>query len=260
MKLLSYIFNYLTYFFTSDTKYNIHSPFVFDFVVNVLNARKQKPHYHPIELLRTKMLKSDVIIELLPLGASKQQLIKKDKIKNVCSRTSKSAKYSELLERICAYYQPEFAIEIGTSLGISAMYQASALHNGVLYTLEGNPDSLKVAQYNCQKLDMQNIVFVEGNFDEKLPQLLHQIERVDYVFFDGNHQMDATLKYFEWCLSKAHTNSIFVFDDIRWSEDMQIAWEKIKKHPAVTLSIDLFVMGIVFFRKENEKQDFVIRF
>lgn len=260
MKLLSYIINYLTYFFTSDTKYNIHSPFVFDFVVKVLNTRKQKPTYHSIELIRTKMLKSNAGIEILPLGATTFQNIRKEKLKNVCYRTSKSAKYCELLERICSYYQPQLALEIGTSLGISALYQASGLANGILYTMEGNLDSIKVAKHNSDVLEMENMVFIEGNFDTQLPIFLNQIERLDYVFFDGNHQMDATLKYFEWCLNKAHTNSIFIFDDIRWSEDMQIAWEKIKKHPAVTLSIDLFVMGIVFFRIENEKQDFVIRY
>ena len=38
---------------------------------------------------------------------------------------------------------------------------------------------------------------------------------------------------------------------------MEAAWETIKKDAAVTCSIDLFFIGIVFFRKEfKEKQAF----
>ena len=42
---------------------------------------------------------------------------------------------------------------------------------------------------------------------------------------------------------------------------MEEAWRVIKSHPAVRCSIDLFFIGIIFFREEfKEKQDFVIRF
>jgi predicted O-methyltransferase YrrM len=80
------------------------------------------------------------------------------------------------------------------------------------------------------------------------------------VFFDGNHKKEATLRYFDMCLSHIHNNSILLFDDIHWSKGMKEAWENIRQHPSVVVSIDLFSMGIVFFRKELSKQDFVLRF
>jgi hypothetical protein len=83
---------------------------------------------------------------------------------------------------------------------------------------------------------------------------------LDYVFFDGHHALEPTLKYFELCLKKAHNSSIFVFDDIRWSDEMKLAWEKIKNHPKVNVTIDLYTMGVVFFRKEQEKEHFVLRY
>lgn len=248
------------YFFTADTKHSVHSPFVFDFVTNVMNSRKQKPSYHDFELVRSRLLKSDRKIKLLPLGAGKETEVVELPLKDIAARSSKSARYAELLERICAYYRPQIALEIGTSLGLSAMYQASALQDGVLLTIEGNPDSASVAKYNFEKLGFNNIQLIEGNFNDVLPQLMSELPRVDYVFFDGNHSYDATMKYFEWCLSKAHNNTIFIFDDISWSEEMRHAWNKIIAHPSVTVSIDIFAMGIVFFRKEQEKEHFVIRF
>jgi predicted O-methyltransferase YrrM len=257
---VNYIVNYLLYFFTSQTKYDIHSPFVFDFIVNVLNVRKQKPYYHTIELLRSKMLKSKALIKLKPFGAKPQSADLMRPVSDVCKRTSKSAKYAELLERICHYYQPQFAIELGTSVGVSTLYQASGIANGVLYTIEGNEDSVKVAKFNAEQAQLENIQFLVGDFQSELPQLLAELPMVDYVFFDGHHALEPTLNYFEMCLKKAHNSSVFVFDDIRWSDEMKLAWEKIKNHPQVTVTIDLYSMGIVFFRKEQEKEHFILRY
>jgi predicted O-methyltransferase YrrM len=174
----------------------------------------------------------------------------------VCS----SDLYAELLERLCAYFNPEFALEIGSSVGISTMYQAAGIKQGYLFALEGNHDSVKVARYNIEQAELPQVQFREGLFDHTLPELLNELPRVDYVFFDGNHQLDATLQYFEWCLQKAHKGTVFVFDDIRWSDEMLLAWNKIKNHPLVTVSVDLYSMGIIFFRTEQEKEHFTIRF
>jgi predicted O-methyltransferase YrrM len=255
---IQFALNYLIYFFSADSKHGVHSPFVYDLVTNVINARKNKPLYHEFELIRTKMLKSNAVVEIKPIGAGKKS--GKIKLKELVKRSSKSAKYAELLERLCHYFNPQIGIELGTSLGISTMYQAGGMQEGRLYSIEGNPDSARIARHNIENSGLPNVTIIEGLFDEELPRLLDELHHVDYVFFDGNHRLEPTLKYFELCLSKAHTGSIFVFDDIRWSDEMTLAWNKIKNHPAVTVSIDLYNIGIVFFRKEQEKEHFTIRF
>ncbi len=252
--------DYIIYFFSASSKYDIHSPFVYKFTTDVLNIRKQKPIYHEIELIRSKMLKSNVLIEVEPFGATKNLSTQYLPLKKVTQRTSKSAKYCELLERICQYFNPEVAIEIGTSVGVSTMYQAAGIKQGVLYTLEGNKNSLQIAQHNCEKLGYENVSFLQGNFEDTLPKLINELEKVDYVFFDGNHQLEHTLKYFEICLQKAHTQSVFIFDDINWSTEMNQAWNKIKNHPSVYVTIDIFFMGIVFFNSYQAKEHFTIRY
>ena len=250
LKGLQFIVNYLIYFISAGTKT--------DLVCKVINVRRSKPEYHVYELIRSKMLRSNALVNIEPIGASdfKGQRPLKDLVK----RSAKSAKYAELLERLCAYFNPAIAIEIGSSVGISTMYQAAGIQNGYLFALEGNHDSVKIAKHNLAQAELQHVELREGLFEETLPALLNELPHVDYVFFDGNHQLDATLKYFEWCLQKAHRGSVFVFDDIRWSDEMFLAWNKIKNHEAVTVSIDLYAMGIVFFRTEQEKEHFTIRF
>jgi predicted O-methyltransferase YrrM len=86
------------------------------------------------------------------------------------------------------------------------------------------------------------------------------LSTVDFAFIDGNHRKEPTEKYFNELLAKTNNDSILVFDDIHWSREMEAAWDTIKNSPAVTCSIDLFFIGIVFFRKEfKEKQHFKIR-
>ena len=108
---------------------------------------------------------------------------------------------------------------------------------------------------------MKNIQLVEGNFDHTLDQVLKSTTPFDFVFIDGNHRLEPTVRYFNQILPNLHANSIVVLDDIHWSKEMEQAWETIQQHPAVSLTIDLFFIGIVFFRAEQkEKEHFTIRF
>jgi predicted O-methyltransferase YrrM len=173
----------------------------------------------------------------------------------------KPKKFSQLLFRTANFYQPINTLELGTSLGITTAYLASANANNKVMTMEGAKEVSAIARRNFQQLQLKNIEIVEGDFDSNLSSVLNNISSIDFAFVDGNHRKEPTIKYFEQLLSKTTNNSILVFDDVHWSKEMEEAWEYIKQHSSVTLSIDLFFIGIVFFRHEQlEKQHFSIRF
>ena len=131
---------------------------------------------------------------------------------------------------------------------------------GKVFTFEGCPETAKIASNNFNLLSVKNTELLVGPFENMLHDILRNLEKLDFVFFDGNHNLKPTLTYFEQCLNMAHEKSVFVFDDIHWSKNMERAWSQIKAHPKVTISIDLFEMGLVFFRKEQKKQDFVLKY
>jgi len=158
------------------------------------------------------------------------------------------------------YFKPGNILELGTSLGLSTLYLANGNPDANIITIEGCPNISKFAGENFHRLGTDQINQVTGNFDDKLAEVLKPIERLDFAFIDGNHQQEPTINYFEQCLLKSNSNSIFIFDDIHWSEGMEKAWENIISHPDVSLSVDIFHMGIVFLKKELTKQHFVIRF
>lgn len=242
--------------------HGIHSPFVFDFILSVLNNRQ---HYHPppeIEDLRNELLKNDQIITIEDLGAgSRIQTSRQRSIGSLAKNAIKSKKYSQVLYRLVKHYEPRNIVELGTSLGVTTAYLSKANPSATITTVEGSEAVANIARRNFQQLQCTNIQSLVGNFDDVLPTANCQLLTLDLAYIDGNHRLEPTLNYFEQFLSKKNNDSIFVFDDIHWSREMEEAWEKIKTHPSVRCTIDIFFLGFVFFREEfKEKQNFTIRF
>jgi predicted O-methyltransferase YrrM len=185
----------------------------------------------------------------------------KRKISAIAKSSLKPKKYSQLIFRIVHYYKPNTILELGTSLGITTSYLAFANPAAKIITMEGAPEVASTAKKNFKQLLLYNINIVEGNFDDTLPSVTGQLSSVDFAFIDGNHRKEPTLKYFNQLIKLSTSTTILIFDDIHWSIEMEEAWDEIKLHPLVTLTIDLFFIGIVFFRKEQKTNEhFTIRF
>lgn len=242
--------------------HGIHSPFVFDFVIHVLNDNKKYPCYNLIESLRKELLANDKSIEVEDFGAGSAVIpFKKRKINAIAASSLKSKKFAQLLFRIVKYYKPETIVELGTSFGTTTCYLACANEQAKVFTLEGSKSIGEIASANFQKFNLPNVYFEQGDFKQSFPAVLQKINTVNFLFIDGNHRKEATLFYFYECLKKSKSSSIFIFDDIHWSKGMEDAWQEIKEHSLVTLTIDLFFIGIVFFNPDFKvKQDFVIRY
>ena len=183
------------------------------------------------------------------------------KISAIAASSLKPKKYAQLLYRIANYYQPKHIIELGTSLGITASYLSSACPNGKLSSFEGSKAIAEIAKMNLENTGSKNSEVYTGEFNQTLPDYLNHNSPIDFAFIDGNHRKEPTLTYFKWLLEHSNDYTIMVFDDIHWSKEMEEAWDMVKQHSAVTLSIDLFFIGVVFFRKEFKvKQHFSIRY
>src|SRR6185437_1790478 len=242
--------------------HGVHSPFVFDFIIHVLNDKKKYDCYPKVELLRKNLLNNNTIIEVEDFGAGSAVIPFKNRIvKDIAASSLKKKKYAQLLFRIAKYYEAKTIVELGTSFGITTCYLASANPASKVLTFEGAKNIAKIASDNFKKCGLKNIKLIEGDFNKTLSTNEQLITNVDLLFIDGNHRKEATLQYFHFFLNKSTNNSIFIFDDIHWSEEMEEAWKAIQQHDSVTLTIDLFFIGLVFFSKDFKvKQHFTIRF
>ena len=261
MQQVKNILRFLRYYLMAQTKHDVHSPFVFELVTKVINQKTKVQAFDEIEKLRKFLLKDQREINAIDFGtAFGGPKTYRRTISESTKYSAKPKKYARLLFRIINFYMPQTILELGTSFGISTMYFAAANPDAKIITLEGCPETSGVAKTNFQNSAFSTIEIITGDFNNTLDSVLNKLNKVDFVFFDGNHQKEPTLNYFHKCLEKSHSNSIFIFDDINWSAGMQEAWKEIKNHSKVTTTVDLFVMGIVFFNPELQKQNFKIRF
>jgi predicted O-methyltransferase YrrM len=243
----------------STRLHGIHSPFVFELQNQVILHKGQYHVFPLIEDLRANLLDDKREITIKDFGAgSKANPNKQRKISDIAKNSAKPAKYGQLLFRLVNRFAPETIFDLGTSLGITTAYLASARRSATVYTFEGCPETAKIARENFSSLKLGNIKLVEGNLDETLTETLKKVEKLDLVFFDGNHRYEPTMRYFRQCLAKAHEDSVFILDDIYWSAEMEKAWKEIVAMPEVTVALDLFQIGIVFFRKSQVKEYFTI--
>lgn len=255
------VFNYIKHVFTANTRHGVHSPFVYRLVDEVIYDFKDKADYFEIENLRKKLLKDDRWITVTDLGAGSLINNQKQKqIKTIAKNALKSKKLAQLLFRLVKDFEPKNVIELGTCLGVTTSYFKKAVPKARVITMEGCPETAAIAKENFQQLSLDGIELVLGNFDDQLPKVLGAQDSLDMIYIDGNHRKEATLNYFDWCLPKLHEKSVMIFDDIYWSEGMKAAWEQIKQHPQVTVTIDLFWIGLAFFKKDQAKEHFRIRF
>jgi len=259
---INLILAYLRYKITSKTEYDIHSPFVFNFIQKILKPSIDKDLEQSIETIRQSLLQNNEIINIKDFGAGSRIFKSNERrISDIAGTSLKPKKFAQLLHRIIQFYKPKNAIELGTSLGISTLYQAKALTDSNFHTFEGDSSILNIAQLNFEKLHCKNIVTHLGNFDNTLPEYLKTIATIDYAFIDGNHAYIPTIHYFKMLKEKSNKNTILIFDDIHWSIEMESAWNEIIKDSAVTCSIDLFDIGIIFFNIDfKEKSHFVLKF
>lgn len=257
---VKYVFRYLKFYWRTQTRYDVHSPFVSDFLTHTVEDRRHYYIFDDIISHRETLALNDDPIKVIDFGAGSQ--LGNQEQTTVCKIAKNSAISpiaGRLLFRIVKFLQPKTILELGTSLGISGIYQLSAGPQAKLLTIEGNPEIAALARRQFQQAGMDNAQVLEGAFKDVLPKIVRPGTTFDFFHFDGDHRYQPTLDYFELCLGAAHNNSVFCIGDIYWSGEMQQAWDQLRKDPRVSLSIDLFHFGLLFLRSEQrEKEDFTL--
>ncbi len=251
--------HFLKYYSKAITKYRVHSPFVYNLLVDVIEDDRYYYAFDHLRTLKERLLKKNELIEVLDLGAGSRKKSGNSRTISEIAKNSVSPDWQcQFLFRLVDNLKPNTILEMGSSLGISSMYLHFGHTKAKMISLEGSPEIAKLAKENFKLLGA-NIDLIEGNFSETLQTALDKLQKIDLAFIDGHHAEVPTLNYFEQILPYCSEHSVLIFDDIYWSDEMAAAWEKIKLNPDVTMSIDLFYFGIVFFKKEfKEKQHFTL--
>ncbi|MES2567948.1 MAG: class I SAM-dependent methyltransferase [Bacteroidota bacterium] len=256
------IIKYINYRLTSYTEHDLHSPFLYNFYIELIRNKFPFGDFDELNEARKKLLIDSTAITFEDLGAGSKKLHSDIRlVKQIARHGIAQRKQAEFLYRLINKFNPITIVELGTSVGLSTLYLSKAAPRSSIYTIEGCKELVDFSKKLFNEHEARNIQNISGNFNTTFPHLLKSINALDFLYIDGNHAYEPTMNYFRMALEKKHANSIFLFDDIYWSDEMQKAWKEICSHPEVTLSLDLFHFGIVFFRTEQKnKEHFVLKF
>lgn len=245
---------YLKYLWRCNGRHGIHSPFVYDLLENNLYKKQE------IDCSKPKNIRKTALADKRPLhndyGTNAGAFSGMGSIAEMARKASIPHKYGLLLVKLVKHFNPSLVVEMGTCMGLSSSYMAMATDK--VLSCEGNPVLAETAKTHLRNQEIDNVEVVNKSFANFIQEDLAQLPSIPFLYLDGDHSYEATLDYFLKLLPKADHQSVWVFDDIYWSTGMTKAWEEIKKHPNVTLSLDFFKFGVLFFKPVKQKQHFTI--
>lgn len=264
MKLKSailFVYRFCCYYVKATNRHGLQAPFAYQLNEFVFKRDRKDTVQEPIEILRKNLREDHRKINVVDFGAGFGGTVFKElPISYIAKNSAKPPRYARMLFRLVNYLKPTTLVELGTSLGISALYQAAGNPSTKIHTLEGCPETARQAQKNFSAFPNYNIELTVGAFEKTLPELLGKINEIDFLFVDGHHQLKPTLQYIEMCIPKLSQQAVVVVDDINWSEEMRKAWQQLIADKRFTLSLDVFMMGILFVSKDLSKENFVLRY
>ncbi|MEZ4858796.1 MAG: class I SAM-dependent methyltransferase [Flavobacteriaceae bacterium] len=256
--MLYQIKSYLKFLSKSTNQHGVHSPFVYDFVTKCIYLKKQTSEYKVLKSIRKNVLSNKSVISVTDFGRGSRVFTSNQRqVAAIAKNAGISLKRQKLLFRIVSYFKPKRILELGTSVGLGTASLSLGNPSATITTIEGCPNTSNIATQLFQEFQLKNIHLKNETFENFFKEATNN--SYDLVYIDGNHSKENTLQYFNFLLKKTHNDALFIFDDIYWSPSMTAAWQEIIQHPKVTVSMDIFHWGLVFFRKEQEKQHFTIR-
>jgi len=242
----------------STNKHGVHSPFVYGLVTKCFNDKTKFPGYAVMRSHKRTLKLDKALIQVNDQGQGSRVFKGPNrKISTLSRKVGMKKKRQKLLFRLGRYLECETILEFGTSLGLGTVALALSNEFATVDTVEACENTAETAQKYFRKFGMKNIHIHRESFQNFL--INNPNKKYDLIFIDGDHNGERTFQYFEKLLNNVHNNSVIIFDDIYWSKDMTEAWKKIITHEKVQVSIDTFQWGMVFFRKEQAKEHFVIR-
>lgn len=221
--------------------FGIHSPYLYHLISFVLEERSPYYCYDQIESTR-KLFKKDI-----------KSFHRSDKIDTRCG---------QLLFRLIQDAQFKNLLEIGTSAGFETQYMAFANQKarGITIALSAElTETVQKFQEFNKKLGLKNIELRTLKPHDTTEKIINGLDSLDFVYFNECTGNLKVIDLFEQCFSKINNGSIFVLNKIHINSEKKNAWAKIRMYPEVSVTIDLYDIGIVIFNPELEKNNYIIR-
>ncbi len=121
------------------------------------------------------------------------------------------------------------------------------------------PKSTQVLLKCIPYFNIRTARLVTSNNGNVLPYITHKGIVIDsdppydLVYFEDPSLISSDL------VKAMHNNTLFFVDEIHENKHNSEIWHQLITDPIFTVSIDLFCCGLLFFRREQEKEHFKLR-
>jgi predicted O-methyltransferase YrrM len=248
---------FIRFYVKAVTKYQLHSPFVFELAETVLDNKKWYYAFREVEVIRRQMLRSKKRIQIQDSITGQNCEVE---IGKLADRSAGAVCQGRMLFRLANWLNPTTMLELAVSADVGPLYLASGASESNFVCLEENSDLAQLAQVNLAQLRLKHRAVVQDGLSEiHLQNAMNELKSLDLVFFHGERCKKSAVAYFEQCLPHAQAGTVFVFDNVHGSPEMQRNWDSIQQHPRVTLCVDFFELSLAFINPDfKEKQHLCI--
>lgn len=260
--MLYQIFSYIKFIFSAKSPQRIKfkSGMTHKLISDVFNY-KEIADEEKIIRLRKEIANDRKQIHNITLGApSKVNSRPSINVAKIMKITGVSHKTGILLHTFAKQFAPATILELGTGIGISTLYMALGQPEAQIITIEGSKEKSDYAENLFKREGLNNVQFYKGTFDKILTRKIQELKHPLLVFIDGDHSFRPTINYFNIISKHANEDTIIIFDDIHWSKEMGKAWNYISANESLSLIIDIFHLGIVFFNKKLAEQKIILKY
>lgn len=241
--------------------YNIHSPFVYNFIRSVLLKSTKKSFSGAIKDEFKKIaLETKGKIENNGLGAGTNNIFTSSSMLKLSRTSGTPDKYLSLLNQIIKHYDIRSFLELGTCCGVTTAALAKSNEELEITTIEGSEVRFQISNQLFKNLKIFNVNAIHSEFQSELKQLLGNNSKFDLIFIDGDHSYAATIENYQQVVSLCSEQGVIIIDDIYWSAGMTKAWREIISDERAKVTVDLFRMGIIFLGRNQAKQSFTVRY
>ena len=238
--------------------FGVHSPFVFDLITKVIEEKCPYYSFQDIELLRKKML--FCTDQITYADRQNRGKLRSRTLGEIVRREAIHPKHGALLFRLVNYFKSQNILQLGPTMGLSTLYLTSYAAGLRCIALETVPEFGRISKRVFEQAAHNPIDLRVGSYAALLPQALQDLGSVDFVFFNTLYEQEHNLELFNACAKYAHDNTVFVFEGIKESGKMRAFWRDVCLHPDVTVTLDLYSLGILIFRNKLHKKDYKVYF
>ena len=216
--------------------HGVHSPFVFDLLTTVIEEKCFYYCYDSLSPVRAQLRQN-----VVTLRSRGHEYAVNDYLKRFCFSESED----KLLFRLANRFKPEVICVAGSDLGLAPVYLTAYSKSVRCIVIEPEADVAAVAQSIVDKYSTSVGIHSSGEIDtqDKGSIDLFVLGKCSPVAFD------EAVQYM-------NDESLMVISGINASRESRAKWKNICVHPRVTVTLDLYSLGLVFFNPNLHRKTY----